>query len=117
MGQHEHDPDPRLAETLVDRQIDTVLAIDRHQVVRRSNQHVPNCVSHVRASVLTLPALLRFGDGHLEPLGTNAASRNNFGKSPFVDHARHLERSKLKTDFSLLSLRPSVADFGFLSSR
>ena len=46
------DPEPRLDETLVDRQIDTVLAIDRHQAARRSNQHMLNCVRGVRASLL-----------------------------------------------------------------
>ena len=96
-------PRDRLGETLVDRQIDTALAVDRHQVARRLTQHLPNCVSGIRASPLKhalepLRAFLRFSDGtsHTllvyagrKSLGTSAASPNNFGKSPlWAAHAR-----------------------------
>ena len=49
---HQTRPRARLDQTLVDRQIDNVLTIDRHQAVRRPDQDVPNCASGVRASLL-----------------------------------------------------------------
>ena len=78
--------------------MDTILAIDRHQIARYSKQHVPNCVSGVRArhALKLLLAFLRCGDGAshtlfvyavTKPLGTHAPSRNNFGKSRVVDYA------------------------------
>ena len=123
---HQTRPRARLDETLVDHQIDTAAAIDGQQVARRPNQHIRNCVSGVsgvRASLLKhalepLPAFLRFG-GHLahhvwvcgdktKPLGTKAASPNNFSKSPLWTAHATFERCKLKPDLLLPTLHVSL---------
>ena len=83
--------------------------MNRHQVARRLNQHIPSCVSGVRASLLKHaleppPAFTRFGDCYVaylvcvcgdKALGHQRRFTKQLRKFCAVDGARPLERGKV----------------------